>query len=235
MINAPLRCLVVEDEVLAAEIITDYIQEVPFLQLEKVLSDAISAMELLRKQKVDVIFLDIHLPRLKGLDFLRLLDQPPQVILTTAYPQYALESYDFGVVDYLLKPIDFPRFLQAVNRLERPAVAPSIQPEPVEQRDVILTVNKEKVRLQLNSIWYLEGMREYVALHTTEGRLVVKSSLKKMLELLGTDFVQIHKSYIVNQRHILALSATSVSLESQRLPIGRQFKDHVRNVLTDWQ
>ncbi|MEO0877601.1 MAG: response regulator, partial [Bacteroidota bacterium] len=90
MINAPLLCLVVEDEVLAAEIITDYIQEVPFLQLEKVLSDAISAMELLRKKKVDVIFLDIHLPRLKGLDFLRLLDQPPQVILTTAYPQYAL-------------------------------------------------------------------------------------------------------------------------------------------------
>ncbi len=235
MSSAPLRCLVVEDEALAAEIITDYIQDVPYLELTAVLGDAIAALEFLRKHKVDVLFLDIHLPRLKGLDFLRLLESPPQVILTTAYSDYALESYEHGVVDYLLKPIDFPRFLQAVNRLQRLAPPPSGEVVVDVQRDIILTVNKEKVRLQLSIISHVEGMREYVAVHSTEGRLVVKCSLKKMLDLLGPDFVQIHKSYLVNQRHIQGLSASSVNLAATRLPIGRQFRDHVRAVLTDWQ
>lgn len=230
MTEAPLKCLLVEDESLAAEIIADYVADVPFLELVAILSDAIAALEFLRKNTVDVIFLDIHLPRLKGLDFLRTLTNPPQVILTTAYPNYALESYDLGVVDYLLKPIDFPRFLQAVNRLQ---VDPSMPDRAVEE-PLILTMNKERVRLERAAIWYVEGMREYVGIHTSSERYVVKDSLKQMLLTLGEDFIKIHKSYLVAKHHITACSASTVTVGERKLPIGRQYRAQVKDALKSW-
>lgn len=231
--NSSLKCLVVEDESLAAEIIADYIAEVPFLQLDRILGDAIAAMEYLRTTEVDVLFLDIHLPRLKGLDFLRTLKYYPQVILTTAYPDYALESYELGVVDYLLKPIAFPRFMQAANRLQP---AQNAAPGTVQkEEDIILAVNKEKIRLRKKDILYIEGMREYVAVHTISERIVVKNSLKNMLAMLGSAFLQIHKSYLVAKSRITTLSATSLTVEGNKLPIGRQYRLHVHQALRSWQ
>ncbi len=228
-----LKCMIVEDEALAAEIIADYVAEVPYLELVATMSDAISALEHLRRTPIDVIFLDIHLPRLKGLEFLRTLSNAPQVILTTAYPNYALESYDLGVVDYLLKPIGFPRFLQAVNRLRRPMPQKPIAMPQVEE-PLIITINKEHLRLDRSNVCFVEGMREYVGIHTTEDRLVVKDSLKRMLELLGGDFFQIHKSYLVAKKHITAYSATTITIGAHKLPIGRQYRDQVKQVLQDW-
>lgn len=231
----PLKCLIVEDEALAAEIIIDYIQEVPFLRLAATKSDAIAALEYLRQNTIDVIFLDIHLPRLKGLDFLRTLQQPPQVILTTAYPNYALESYDLGVVDYLLKPIGFPRFLQAVNRLQRAnSQSPSLE-SAMTSEYLTLSINKEHRRLQRSAISYVEGMREYVAIHLDNERIVVKNSLKNILELLGPDFFQIHKSFLVSKQHISAYSASSISLGEKTLPVGRQYRKSVQRELSSWK
>ena len=231
--NSSLKCLVVEDESLAAEIIADYIAEVPFLQLDGILGDAIAAMEYLRTAEVDVLFLDIHLPRLKGLDFLRTLKYYPQVILTTAYPDYALESYELGVVDYLLKPIAFPRFMQAANRLQRAQNAALVTTQ--KEEDIILAVNKEKIRLRKKDILYIEGMREYVAVHTISERIVVKNSLKNMLAMLGSAFLQIHKSYLVAKSRITTLSATSLTVEGNKLPIGRQYRLQVHQALRSWQ
>lgn len=234
MSESRLKCLIVEDEALAAEIIADYVAEVPYLEVVACFGDAISALEYLRQNPLDVIFLDIHLPRLKGLDFLRTLTNPPQVILTTAYPNYALESYELGVVDYLLKPIDFPRFLQAVNRLRRSEPERNM-PTPEKEEPLVVTINKEHLRLDRASIRYVEGMREYVGIHSGSERLVVKESLKHMLKLLGDDFLQIHKSFLVSKSHISAYSASTITLGEDKLPIGRQYREQVKQALQDWK
>lgn len=128
------RCLIVEDEPLAAEVLQDYIEQVPQLALAGICTDALYAMDELRKQPIDVLFLDIHLPKLKGLDFLKTLNQAPQVIITTAYHQYALQGYEFSVVDYLLKPIEFSRFIQAINKLKEPLKANALDREKSQRR-----------------------------------------------------------------------------------------------------
>lgn len=225
------KCLIVEDEALALEIISDYVHEVPFLQLIATKRDAIAALDFLQHNSVDVIFLDIHLPKLNGLDFLRTLKHKPQVILTTAYHNYALESYDFGVVDYLLKPIGFPRFLQAVNKLKSSNVNITSEIVPDEAYIVVAT-NKTHLRLKKNSILYVESMREYVAIHIADERIVVKNSLKNMRLLLDGICFQIHRSFLVSKQHITAYNASSITIGKQTLPIGRQYRKAVQKALS---
>lgn len=225
-----LRCLIVEDEPLAAEILEDYLREVPFLEHAGSCRDAIFAMDWLQRETIDVLLLDIHLPKLKGLDFAKSLRLPPQIILTTAYPQYALESYEIGVVDYLLKPIEFARFMQAVNRLERKSKHLKQEGKSLAGKEDVryFSVNKRQQKVRLTDILYIEGMREYVKIHTTSGSLIVKQSLKDTAEELGADFVRIHKSFLVARQHVNSYSATDVCLSEQVLPIGRAYRQEVK-------
>jgi DNA-binding LytR/AlgR family response regulator len=225
-----LNCLIVEDEPLAAGILEDYIRAVQHLRLVGRCGDAFYALEALHEAPVDVLFLDIHLPGLKGLDFLRTLKNMPQVILTTAYHEYAVESYELNVVDYLLKPIDFERFVRAVQKL-RPAATPN---NALPQRPFqFFNVNKKMVRVWLDEILYVESMKEYVRIFLADGKhLVTKmqlSDLEKALEPMG--FLRVHRSFMVALPHVDAFTATELFVGGKNVAIGRQYKDAVLEVL----
>lgn len=226
-----MNCLIVEDEPLAATILEDYVRQVPYLRLTGRCADAMQALEALQEAPVDVLFLDIHLPGLKGLDFLRSLQYPPQVILTTAYHEYALESYDLNAVDYLLKPIDFERFIRAVQKLKRPtATATAIATHRSFQ---FFNVNKKMVRVWLDEIQYVESLKEYVRIFLPGGKSIMTKmqlgELEKSLE--GFGFLRVHRSFIVALRHIEAFTATEVTAGGKEIPVGRQYKEEVAKVL----
>lgn len=227
-LNLMLNCLIVEDEPLAAGIVEDYIRQVPSLRLIGKCGDALDALEALQEAPVDVLFLDIHLPGLKGLDMLRTLRHAPQVILTTAYHEYALEGYEYGVVDYLLKPIGFERFIKAVQKLKTPPAATA-----GSRRFQFFNVNKKMVRVWLDEIGYVESLKEYVRFFLPEDKTVVTKmqigEIERMLD--GAQFLRIHRSYLVALRHIESFSSTEVTVGGRHIPIGRQYKDDTLAVL----
>jgi DNA-binding LytR/AlgR family response regulator len=229
------NCLVVEDEPLAAEILVDYISQVPFLELRSVCSDAIYAMEILQTEKIDLIFLDIHLPKLKGMDFLESLKSPPSVIITSAYKDYALQAFDVGVIDYLLKPIRFNRFLKAVGKMNQAGRALSGEPGSVaapERRHVYFNVGKKRVKIYIDEILYIESLREYVRITTPEKSILVKYHIAEMEELLSKDnFLRIHRSFIVSKSRITAFTAAEVEIGGKQIPIGRSYKEVVISLL----
>jgi len=171
-----INCIIIEDEPLAVKVLTDYILQVPFLGLQGSFKDAILATDYLRQNSTDLIFLDIHLPRLKGMNFLRTLTDPPAVIITTAYHQYAVEGFNLNVTDYLLKPFDFERFLTAVNKVKnaKPKIQRSEQSE-VEKDFIFLNVQKKKVKILFSEIIYIESQREYIKIITTKKRVHLKN------------------------------------------------------------
>ncbi len=224
-------CLVVEDEPLAAEILVDYISQVPFLELKGVCSDAIYAMEILQTEKIDLIFLDIHLPKLKGMDFLESLKSPPNVIITSAYKDYALQAFDVGVIDYLLKPIRFNRFLKAVGKMNQPSRGHSGEPVVVaaaERKHVYFNVGKKRVKFYIDEIQFIESLKEYVRITTPEKSILVNYHITEMEELLSKDnFLRIHRSFIVSKSKITAFTSTEVEIGGKQIPIGRSYKEVV--------
>lgn len=226
-----LRCLIVEDEPLAAEILSDYIRSAPGLSLAGVCSDALFALEFLQRESVDVIFLDIHLPKLKGLDFLKTLQHTPQVILTTAYHQYALEGYELAVTDYLLKPIEFSRFLKAVQKLQQPPASIIASTTPTRAFH-FFNVGKKRVKVYFDEILYAESLKEYVRIFLPERSVVTKIQLGELEQLLGhEDFVRIHRSFLVAKNKVEAYTATEVEIGGKTLPIGRSFREVLPRVL----
>lgn len=224
-----MTCLIIEDEPLAAGVLEDYIRQVPWLQFAGRCADTFAAHEALQQQLVDVIFLDIHLPGLRGLDFLRSLPHPPQTVLTTAYHEYALDGYDLNVVDYLLKPIDFERFLRAVQKL-KPQRTPAISPERAFH---FFNVNKKMVRVWLDDILSAESLKEYIRLRLRDGStLVTKGQLSELEQRLASrNFVRTHRSYLVGLRHVEAYTATELYVGGQAVPIGRQYQEAMRDAL----
>ncbi len=229
-----IKCLILEDEPLAADIIDDYIRQIPFLENKGICHDALQAMEVLQQERIDVLFLDIHLPRIKGLDFLRTLQRPPRVIITTAYREYALDGYDLNVVDYLLKPVQFTRFLAAVNKL-KPAGQVNLSSKIDEQPDqafLLININKRSIKIALADILYLESRREYVFIQTASRSYLTKGQLGDFGEQLpAQQFIRIHRSFIVSRNRITAFGATEVELGELKLPIGRSYKEVVVKLL----
>ena len=224
-----LRCLIVEDEPLAAEVLADYVSQMRQLELVGICEDAIYATEALSNESIDVIFLDIHLPKLKGLDFIKSLQNPPQIIITTAYHQYALEGFELSVVDYLLKPIEFSRFLQAVNKLKTKTSTTSKRTIAKKERAFrFFNVKKKKVKVYLDEILYIESRKDYVKIHTREQCLTTKFQLGELESILEeAKLLRIHRSFLVSKDHIKAFSATEIEVADQKLPIGRSYKDSV--------
>jgi two-component system, LytTR family, response regulator len=220
-----IRCIIVEDEPLAAKVLTDYISEVPFLELKGIFKDAILATEFLRDNEVDLIFLDIHLPKLKGMAFLKTLASPPAVIITTAYHQYAVEGFNLNVTDYLLKPIEFERFLVAVTKVRTAAKG-----KPEESKDgkdfIFLNVQKKKVKILFSEILYIESQREYIRIVTTKGEYLSKMSTHEIESILPVNqFKRIHRSFIVSVARIDSYTAEAVEISGVSVPIGRGYKD----------
>lgn len=235
------NCIIVEDEPLAAEVLRDYIGQVPFLNLVQICGDAMFAMEVLKNQKVDVIFLDIHLPRLKGLDFIRTIKNPPQIIITSAYGEYALKGYEFNVIDYLLKPIEFSRFLMAVNKLrpqneyaihtENESVA-VIASDALDKTHIFLNVGKKKIKVYLDDILFIESLKEYIRIVTKEKSILTKFQLSQIEQTFAKEnFIRVHRSFIVAKNKIDAFTAIEIEVGGKQIPIGRSYKELVLKLL----
>lgn len=229
------NCIIIEDEPLAAEILQEYIADVPFLELKNTYKDALSALEDMRSNGIDLIFLDINLPKLKGFDFIQTLKNPPHIIITTAYHEYALQGYELNIVDYLLKPIEFSRFLKAVNKLKMLNSLKSYSSPvfiPSGSTYMFVNTNKKKVKLYFNDILYIESLKEYIKIYTADKVIITKYQLGQIEDHLPKgDFVRIHRSFIVAKEKIDAFTSTEIEVTNKQLPIGRSYKELVSNLL----
>jgi DNA-binding LytR/AlgR family response regulator len=227
-----IKCIIVEDEPLATKVLSDYISQVPFLELQGAFKDAILATDFLRNNTTDLIFLDIHLPKLKGMAFLKTLTNPPAVIITTAYHQYAVEGFNLNVTDYLLKPFEFERFLVAVSKVKELQTENRKPHESEEKKDFIfLNVQKKKVKILFSEILYIESQREYIKIVTTKKEYISKMSTHEIESLLPANlFKRIHRSFIVSVSKIESYTAEMVEMNGISIPIGRGYRDVIENL-----
>jgi DNA-binding LytR/AlgR family response regulator len=227
-----IKCIIVEDEPLAVKVLSDYIVQVPFLELQKTFKDAIQASDYLRDNHIDLIFLDIHLPKLKGMAFLKTLTKSPEVIITTAYHQYAVEGFSLNVTDYLLKPFEFERFLIAVTKVKTAHTEKQRQNESLEIKDYLfLNVQKKKVKILFSEIVYIESQREYIKIVTTKKEYISKMGTHEIEALLPANlFKRIHRSFIVSMSKIESYTAEIVEVNGVSIPIGRGYRDVIENL-----
>ncbi|PVX50723.1 LytTR family two component transcriptional regulator [Balneicella halophila] len=216
---AKVSCLIIDDEPMAQKILQRFVAEVPILELKGVCKNAMEAMDILQTLPVDLLFLDINMPQLSGLDFYKTLPNPPDVIFTTAHPEFAVEGFEVNAVDYLLKPIAFERFLTAVNKIKE---------RQTETKQEALWVKSDKSlhKIPFASIVYIEALGDYVKIYYDETVLLTNETLKCVLERLpGISFLQIHKSYVVNLEKITFISGNQAYCNATALPIGRKYKE----------
>lgn len=226
----PIRCLVVDDEELARKLLENYIGRIPNLELTGQCKDPMEAIQFMQEHTIDLILLDIQMPGLTGVEFLRSLKQKPAVIFTTAYPEYAVEGYSLDVIDYLLKPFGFERFVQAVNKAcEILSLKSNNNIQTDVKRDYILVKSEHKIhRIKFSDIKFIQSMREYVAYHTPNGRILSLNSLKSLEEELPADqFIRIHKSYMVSIEKVDILEGNMVHIGKEKLPIGASYRENV--------
>lgn len=234
-----ITCLIVEDEPLARSLLVDYVKKVPSLHLVEACANAMDAMEILRKQHVDLLFLDIQMPEITGITFLKILQKKPLVIFTTAYSQYALEGYELDVVDYLLKPITLERFLRAVDRAVQrlqqthQVTAPERSREESDKPDFVFVKDGTKmVKIQLDDILYVEGMKDYVTIHTKEKKITTLQRMKILENELPVDkFIRIHHSFIIAHRAIDVVHKNEVEIGQATIPISDSYKKAFREFI----
>lgn len=231
-----IRYLIIDDEYMAHEIIKGYCDLLPSMQLQKNCYDALEAFEFMKENQVDLIFLDLNMPKLKGFDFLRVLATPPKVIVTTAYAEFAIEGYELDIVDYLLKPFSFERFLKAVNKaLGNPSQSfpthPSPTAAPTEKR-IFIHSNKKYIQVLIDHIQYIEAAGNYCKIYTIADRIMTRSKISDLLASLPTsDFLQVHKSFAVAIKHIQTIEGNRIYINEHTIPIGKHYKANVNTLL----
>ena len=239
-----IRCLVVDDEPLAIDILEDYISKIPFLSLTKSFQNPIEALSEVQEGNIDLVFLDVQMPELTGIQFLKIANGKCKVILTTAYPQYALEGYELNVLDYLLKPIAFDRFYKAAQKAKEsicniPAAAVSVEILPPAPQaiinDFIFVKTEYKIqKIYLNDILFIEGLKDYISIYTKNDRIITLQSMKKIDEALPDHlFVRVHKSYIVALDKIESIERSRIAIADKIIPIGDTFRDYFFKMIED--
>ena len=223
-------CLLVDDEPLAIQLLRKHVQEFDTLQLVGSCTNAVEAMTFLQQYSVDLLFLDIQMPKLTGLEMLKALKNPPAVIITTAYREYAMEGYDLDVVDYLLKPITFIRFSQAIDkyfRLHRKRE--SVAQDPTKEKTVSIKSGAKTYQLAESEILFVESIRDYVKLHKVDGSsLLLKYKISQLDQDLSDSFIRVHKSFLVNKNKISSYTAAEIEIGAAVIPIGAQYKEQFR-------
>lgn len=228
-----MHCLIIDDEPLAIELLEDFVSKIPFLKLEKSCSSAFEAMQEIQSKKIDLIFSDIEMPDFTGIEFIKSLEKKPLVIFTTAYSHYAVEGFNLNAVDYLVKPIPFHRFIKAVNRAQElfnlkaeqePVVADNTK-QP--KADFIFVKSEyENVKVNLNTVKYVEGLKDYIKIYTDKPKpILTLSSLKAFEDKLPSNFVRVHRSFIVSLDYINSVQRNRIVIEKVRIPIGQNYKD----------
>lgn len=223
-----MNCIIIEDQPPAQRILKKYIVDIGSLNLRATFSDATQAMTFLRSEAIDLIFLDIHLPKISGIDFLKALPNPPHVILTTAFSEYALESYEFNVVDYLLKPFSFQRFVKAISKIPIKNSTESISDKSENaQKEIFIKSGYEYIKIAVNNILYIKSDSDYTEIHLPGKKHLSSEPLRYWLEKMDQKlFFRIHKSFIINTSKILKVSGNQVFLNDEIiLPIGRAYKE----------
>ncbi|MBQ4819583.1 LytTR family DNA-binding domain-containing protein [Aquimarina sp. MMG016] len=219
-----ITCIIVDDEPLAHDVISDYIGRLDFLSEVGTFLDALSAIEYLHNNTVDLIFLDIQMPMLDGINFVKTLSIPPKIIFTTAHRDYAVDGFELNAVDYLIKPIPFYRFVQAVEKV-RGRVTQDI-PEVLTTDAIFFKVDKRKIKVHFTDILYIESLKDYIKVILTDRSLVTYQTLTGVLEVLPpTQFVQVHKSFIVNFHYVTAMEGNTLEIEDHSIPVGRGYRD----------
>jgi two-component system, LytTR family, response regulator len=234
-----LNCVIVEDEPLARNLLTEYVRKVPSLSLIEACSSPIIALEVLRNNPIDVLFLDVQMPELTGISLLKVLQKRPLVILTTAYSEYALQGYELDVVDYLLKPITFERFLKAVDKVtlrlesrKSPTIIAEKPPAAAEQPFVFIKDGTKLVKVVFDDILYVEGLKDYVTIHMNNQKIVSLQRLKTLEEQLPPDkFIRVHNSFIVALRSIDVVHKNHVQIRNAQIPIGETYKKSFREFI----
>jgi DNA-binding LytR/AlgR family response regulator len=229
-----IRCLIVDDEPPALDVLRSHIANTPMLEVAGECHNAIGAFEFLQHQQVDLIFLDIQMPRLLGTDLVKALADPPKVIFTTAHREYAMDGFDLNAVDFLLKPISFDRFLKAVQKAVHADVKPRTE-EPVSDspRFLYFRADRKMVKVLLEDISYVEGLKDYVKIHTGTQQLITKQTITAVEEMLPADeFVRVHRSFIVSTNKITSFSPHAVFIGKEEIPIGPLYRNEVQKKLT---
>lgn len=236
-----LDCLIIDDEPNAGQLLQDYIGKVPYLTLKATCFDALEALEFLQDSHADLIFLDINMPGLSGIDLINILPKEQKVIFTTAYSEYALESYQYNVVDYLLKPITFPRFMMAITKAAgalsqlfpgstspdgmSPGPQGGMLPPPAVEEYLFVKSDKQMIRVNFRDILYFEALKEYICVHTKNQKIVTYKRMKELTDRLPAQFTRIHNSYIINGDHIYKVEGNAVLIDNKSLPIGISYKE----------
>lgn len=228
-----LTCYIIDDEPLAIEVLESHLEKIDRIEVAGIFENAVTAFEALQEQPVDLLFLDIQMPRLTGIKLLKTLTNPPKVIFTTAYREYALEGFELDVTDYLLKPISFERFLKAINKVFSQKRSSNIPPtgsppQPAEESSLFIQVNKKMIKIQPSEILFIESKRDYVKIKTTQKEILAHQTISYLEEQLPAGhFMRIHRSFIVSLDKIESWSSSEIELPGIQLPIGRTYKNQV--------
>lgn len=241
-----IKCLVVDDEPLALHIMEDYIRKIPFLQLVKATTNPIEALTLVQDGGIDLVFLDVQMPELTGIQFLKISNGKAKVILTTAYSQYALEGYELDVIDYLLKPIAFDRFFKSAQKAQgiiQPTAKPTVKEEPQPQQqqqndflsDFIFVKTEHKIqKVYLHDILFIEGLKDYISIFTEAERIITLQNMKKMEDALPErHFMRVHKSYIVALNKIDSIERSRIFIGEKIIPVGDTYRDQFFKMIED--
>ncbi|MFL0084022.1 response regulator transcription factor [Tenacibaculum maritimum] len=229
-----ISCIIIDDEPLAVKVIKNYLQELRQIVVIGTFTNPIEALSVLEVEKVDVMFLDINMSRMNGLEFLRSISVKPYVIVTTAYREYAAESYDLNVLDYLVKPIPFPRFLKAINKVTQQLYLTKNIVQNVGDQDsfIFLKVEKKLVKVKYVNMLYIQSLKDYIKVYTEEGNYIVHKSLTNILEELPSQkFLRIHRSYIISLEKVKSIEGNSVEIGTVRIPIGRKYISQAKQII----
>lgn len=228
-----MKCVIIDDEPLAVDVLKEFTSRIETLELVATFNNAIDAIAFMNHSNIDLIFLDIEMPQFNGIEFLKSLNKIPMIIFTTAYSEYAVDGFNLGAVDYLMKPIPFHRFFKAILRAQQiagnQAIQASTTPTQVQkniQEYIFVKAEYENIKLNLNDILYIEGLKDYVKIHTSNGKYILTlNSLKKFeVSLENGDFFRIHRSYIVNLKHVKSIQKNKVVIMDKRIPVGENYK-----------
>lgn len=231
-----IKTIIIDDEPKAIEVLQRYANDTDIVEVEATFRDPVKAIDYLQNQKIDLIFLDINMPKLNGIEFLNVLEQKPKIIFTTAYSEYALESYDYNTADYLLKPIDFKRFLKAVtkakNLISSETKKDTLAPTTETDKTIYIKSGPQLYKIQVDDILYLEKDGNYLTFHTKDKKILSRQNMKDVFEILSPEeFIRVHKSYVVSKKHMEIIETHQIRIGQTKIPVGRNYREDLMKIV----
>jgi DNA-binding LytR/AlgR family response regulator len=229
------KCVIVDDEPLALDVLESFIQKVPELELVGICHNAIEAMAMLRQHEVDILFLDIQMPEINGMDMVRSIKSKPAVVFTTAYTEHAIQAFELDAIDYLLKPISFERFIKAVNKAihyvalgHKEQLPADVQHPPLAEEEdyIFVKADKKIIKIKLDDVHYIEGLKDYVMIYTTDQRIITLQTMKNLEERLPSNkFLRVHRSFIISLDKLKSVVGNAVEIKDKLIPLGKHYRD----------